>query len=178
MEIVSSGALENFCRSHCSFSVHSKTCFWFVSAANRNRRMTQETVMTAVTGFYHGNLYSCLCQKVACFAEYGCRLLFPGAFLTDMTANEIEYCCLIKQFLLLLSRPINGGLAIRKFKCPQSPKQIVRYLNSLSLLQLDMAAQPGVTEHDLCKAAVWIRVLVALPVCQGASSWHIGNTPS
>lgn len=178
VEIVSSGAFENCCRSHSPFSVHSETYFSFASVASRNRSMAQETVMTAVTGSRNGNFCSCLCQNVACFAECGCRLWFPGAFLTDMTANKIEYCHLIKQFHLQLSRPINGSLVIRKFKPPRSSKQIAGYLNSLSLLLADMAAQPGVTKHDLCKACVRIRVQVALPACQGAHSWCVCNTPS
>lgn len=87
MEVVSSGAFENCYRSHCLFSVHSKMYFSFASVANRNRSVAQQTVMTMVTSFHRGNFCSCLCQKVAHFAEYGCGLLFPGVFLTDMTAN-------------------------------------------------------------------------------------------
>lgn len=54
-------------------------------------------------------------------------------------------------------KTINGNLARRKFKPPQSPKQVADYLNSPSSLLVDMAAQSGVTKHDLYKACVQIR---------------------
>lgn len=55
-------------------------------------------------------------------------------------------------------KTINGNLARRKFKPPQSPKQVAGYLNTLISLLVDMAAQSGVTKHDLCKARVQIRM--------------------